>query len=166
MFKKLSTFSDKCHLNIENCKVKVQRLAKIHVVVLRANGLEKLNSNGKSSDPYCKLSLGKETVKSKMISKCTNPIWNESFDFNWYGPEFDRELNITVWNKNYWDLPMDDKMGSISIDLDDLEQEKTHAMWRRIENGQGKLFLLLTISGTTSMESETNLNFMRDKLDR
>ena len=166
MLKRVSTFSDKCHLNIQNCKIKVQRLAKIHVVLLRAKGLEKLNSNGKSSDPYCKMSLGKETVKSKMISKCTNPVWNESFDFNWYGPEFHKELNITVWNKNYWDLPMDDRMGYISVDLTDIEQEKTHQMWRRLENGKGKLFILLTISGTTSPESETNLNFMKDNLER
>ena len=164
MLRKVSTFSDKCHMSVKNCKIKVRRTAKIHIVLVKARGLAKLNSNGKSSDPYCKIALGKETVKSKMISKCTNPIWNEAFDFNWYS-EFNKELHITVWNKNYWDLPMDDRMGNIDIDLSTLEPEKTYQIWRRLANGQGKIFFLLTISGTTSKQSETNIEFMNDKLE-
>ena len=165
MLRKISTFSDRCHMSVENCKIKVQRCAKIHVVLVRAKGLAKLNSDGKSSDPYCKLSIGKETVKSKTIPKSTNPVWNEAFDFNWYS-EFNTELHLTIWNKNYWDLPMDDRMGNIDIDLNYLEKERAYPIWRQLDNGQGEVFLLVTISGTTSKESETDLNFMKDKVER
>ena len=171
MLRRVSAFSDKCHLTINNCKIKVQRSAIVHVVLGKAKGLAKLNSNGKFSDPYCKISLGKEKVRSKMIPKSINPEWNESFDLNWYS-EFDKELHIAVWNKNYWDLPMDDPLGSIAIDLSALETEHTYQIWERLENGQGKILLFLTISGTTSEIKpktnfeKTNLTFMKDKLER
>ena len=119
--------------------------------------IEKIND---STESGCE-----ESMKSKMISKCTNPVWNEAFDFNWYS-EFNKELHISVWNKNYWDLPMDDRMGNIDIDLSTLEQEKTYQFWKRLENGQGRIFFLLTISGTTSKHSETNISFMEEKLGR
>ena len=165
MFKNISTFSDKSAFNINNCKVKVQRYAKVHVVLVRARHLAKLNSNGKSSDPYCQISIGKEKVTSNMVSKCINPEWKESFDFNWYAGYGD-ELKITLWNKNYWDLPVDDCMGNTTIDLNHLEVEETHHIWKRLENGKGQIFILLTISGTTSEDSITNLKAMEYKLER
>ena len=78
--------------------------AVVHVVIVQARGLQGkaittllLNirhtshflfpflamDNGESSDPYCKLSMGKEKYKTKAIDGTVNPKWREAFDFNW-----------------------------------------------------------------------------------
>ena len=72
--------------------------AVVHVVLVQAQGLTAMDA-GMSSDPYCKLSLGKEKVKSKSKSETINPKWREAFDFNWY-EEFDNELEVSVWDKD------------------------------------------------------------------
>ncbi len=43
-----------------------------------------LDAGGTSSDPYCKVSLGREKAKTKSISGTINPKWREGFDFYWY----------------------------------------------------------------------------------
>ena len=55
--------------------------------------------NGESSDPYCKLSMGKEKYKTKSIDGTVNPKWREAFDFNWF-EEYDNEIEITIWDKD------------------------------------------------------------------
>ena len=72
--------------------------AVVHVVLVQAQSLMAMDA-GMSSDPYCKLSLGKEKFKSKSKSETINPKWRESFDFNWY-EEFDNELEVSVWDKD------------------------------------------------------------------
>lgn len=34
---------------------------------------------GGSSDPYCVISVDNKTVKTKVIKKTLNPVWNEKF---------------------------------------------------------------------------------------
>ena len=164
----MSPFSDKVKLTTKNSTINVQRTAVVHVLLIRAINLPKMNKNGKSSDPYCELSLGKKKSKSKMISKCVNPEWREAFDFNWY-KEFNDVLKITVHNKNYGELPLDDKMGHVEFNLNELEVEKTHNIWGNLQNetaNNGQIFILLTISGTTSEESPTNLTTIENNLER
>ena len=38
---------------------------------------------GLSSDPYCKLTLGREKQKTKSIGGTVNPKWREGWDFAW-----------------------------------------------------------------------------------
>ena len=49
----------------------------------RGRGLKSMDRNG-FSDPYVKLSLGRERVTSKTISKTLDPAWDETFEF--HGP--------------------------------------------------------------------------------
>lgn len=172
MLRQISQFSDKRHMMANNKKIKVRRYGVVHVVLIKAKYLARLNPDGKFSDPYCELSVGKEKVRSKMIPNSTNPEWKEAFNFDWYAG-FDDELKITLWNKKYWDSiyvrdigPVDDKMGNVNIDLKDFEVEKTHHIWKRLDNGLGRLSILLTISGTTSEDSVTNLKGVEDKIER
>ena len=165
MLRKISAFSDRCQLSLHNKKIKVQRFAVVHVVLVKATNLAKLNTDGKSSDPYCELSLGKEKVKSKMISKSIDPIWTKAYDFNWY-KGFHDMLRIEMFNKNYLDLPFDDHMGDVEYDLNELPLERTHHIWKKLQNGEGNIFILLTISGTTSDDSVTNLSVVEDRLER
>jgi len=83
--------------------------AVVHVVLVQARGLLAMDS-GESSDPYCKISLGKERFKSKSISCTINPKWREAFDLYWY-EEFDHELSVTVWDKDVGSK--DDFMGRL-----------------------------------------------------
>lgn len=49
-----------------------------------------------------------------------------------------------------------------SIDLSQLEREKTHNIWKDLEDGNGQIFLLLTISGTTQSETITDLSSYKE----
>lgn len=49
-----------------------------------------------------------------------------------------------------------------TIDLSKLEREKTHSMWKELEDGNGQIFLLLTISGTTQSETITDLTSYKE----
>ncbi|GLH08267.1 Multiple C2 and transmembrane domain-containing protein [Gryllus bimaculatus] len=48
-------------------------------------------------------------------------------------------------------------MGRCTINLSELEREKTHRIWQDLEEGAGSIFLLLTISGTTASETISDL---------
>ena len=51
----------------------------------------------------------------------------------------------------------------MSVDLKDLAPEATHNLWRDVQNGDGRLNLLVTISGTTRGDSPSNLlNYEQD----
>ena len=71
-----------------------------------------------------------------------------------------------MFNKNYLDLPFDDHMGDVEYDLNELPLERTHHIWKKLQNGEGNIFILLTISGTTSDDSVTNLSVVEDRLER
>ena len=68
----------------------------VHVVLVEAQGLRAADA-GLSSDPYCMLSLGKETFKSNTKCKTINPKWREAFDFNWKD-DWKTELEISLWD--------------------------------------------------------------------
>lgn len=72
--------------------------AVVHVVMVQARDLIAMDA-GDSSDPYCKISLGREKFKTKSISNTINPKWREGFDLYWY-EEFDSELEMTIWDKD------------------------------------------------------------------
>lgn len=93
--------------------------AVVHVVVVQARSLMAMDA-GESSDPYCRLSLGREKFKTKSISKTVNPKWREGFDLYWY-EEFDNEIEISIYDKDIGSK--DDFMGRVRIDLRDLEKE-------------------------------------------
>merc|ERR1711963_982194 len=72
--------------------------AVIHVVLVQARGLMAMDAGG-TSDPYCKIALGRERHKTKNISCTVNPKWREAFDLYWY-EELDHEMEISVWDKD------------------------------------------------------------------
>ena len=72
--------------------------AVVHVVLVQAHGLTPMDA-GETSDPYCRISLGREKQKSKSISNTVNPKWREAFDFYWY-EELDSFMEITIWDKD------------------------------------------------------------------
>jgi len=56
----------------------------IEVRLISAQDLIKADTLG-LSDPYCILSIGNQTFKSKCLKRTLNPQWNEKFMFSWDG---------------------------------------------------------------------------------
>ncbi|XP_022252034.1 multiple C2 and transmembrane domain-containing protein 1-like, partial [Limulus polyphemus] len=87
--------------------------------------------------------------------KTLNPKWIEQFDLHMYSDQ-SKMLEITVWDKDYHNK--DDIMGRCTIDLNTLEKETTHRIWKNLEDGAGSIFFLLTISGTQGTETISDLS--------
>ncbi|CAB3370491.1 Hypothetical predicted protein [Cloeon dipterum] len=130
----------------------------VTVVLIEGKNLLPMDIDG-LSDPYVKFRLGSEKYKSKVVYKSLSPSWLEQFDLHLYDDQ-SQELEITVWDKDQ--RSKDDFMGRgfgrCSIDLTKFEREKTHRFWQELEDGAGSLHLLLTISGTTSSETISDLS--------
>ena len=88
--------------------------------------------------------LASERYKTKVVYESLSPRWQEQFEMFLYDDQ-SQELEVTVWDKDQ--RSKDDFMGRTSLDLSGLQREKTHQIWLNLEDGAGKLFLLVTISG-------------------
>jgi len=86
--------------------------AVVHVVLVQATGLTAMDA-GETSDPYCKLSLGRDRHKSKAVSGTVNPKWREGFDLYWYEGMGQDDLEVSVWDKDIGSK--DDFMGRYYI---------------------------------------------------
>ncbi|CAH2058513.1 unnamed protein product, partial [Iphiclides podalirius] len=131
----------------------------VTIVLVEAKNLPAMDVDTRSSDPYCKFRLGNEKYKSKVVWKSLHPSWLEQFDLHLYDDQ-EQILEVTVWDKDK--QTKDDFLGRCTIDLSSLEREKTHSIWQELEEGNGQIFLLLTISGTTQSETITDLTSYRE----
>lgn len=126
----------------------------VHVLLVQARGVMAMDG-GTSSDPYCKITLGKEKAKTKILNNTLNPKWREAFDLNWY-EELDDFIDIAMFDHDVGGK--DDRMGRVEIDLRDLTREVSHNLWRPIKDGEGSLNVIITITGTTKSDSPSNLS--------
>jgi hypothetical protein len=94
--------------------------------------------------------LGNEKYKSKTSPRAK---WLEQFDLHLF--EEDQLLEVVVCSKNI-------NIGKCTIDLKSLPRETTHRLWNKFEDCIGEIFLLLTISGTTSSETITDLTTYKE----
>ncbi|XP_037877125.1 multiple C2 and transmembrane domain-containing protein isoform X5 [Bombyx mori] len=167
-FPKLKSRGDRIHryllkntrINDVNKRLKAQIWSSVVTIVLvEAKNLSAMDLDTRSSDPYCKFRLGNEKYKSKVVWKTLHPSWLEQFDLHLYDDQ-EQVLEVTVWDKDK--QTKDDFLGRCTIDLSKLEREKTHSMWKELEDGNGQIFLLLTISGTTQSETITDLTSYKE----
>ncbi|TRY76651.1 hypothetical protein TCAL_04074 [Tigriopus californicus] len=119
--------------------------AVVNVVLIEAKDLLAMDFEG-TSDPYCKFRLGNDRYKSKIIYETLNPKWLEQFDLNLYEDQ-PKELEITVWDKDQ--RSKDDFIGRCAVDLSHFAKDCTHDNWYDLEDGSGKIHLLISISGLT-----------------
>lgn len=96
--------------------------------------------------------LGNEKYKSKNSPRAK---WLEQFDLHLF--EEDQLLEVVVCSRNI-------NIGRCLIDLKSLPRETTHRLWNKFEDCIGEIFLLLTISGTTSSETISDLTTYREDL--
>lgn len=118
-------------------------------------GLQTPSSSSTKEDsllyPVVKFRLGNGKYKSKGTQRTCNPLWREQFDLHLFDDQ-SKLLEITVTDGNA--RRREEIIGSCKIDLKELEHEKTHAIWKDLQEGNGSIFLLLTISGTTETISD------------
>ncbi|XP_053209513.1 multiple C2 and transmembrane domain-containing protein-like isoform X2 [Panonychus citri] len=134
----------------------------VNIVLVEGKNLTPKDENG-LSDPYVKFQLGKEKHKSKVIPKSLNPIWNEQFDLHTF-PDQSKVLELFVYDRDFHGR--DDFMGKATINLNNYNQEETHSIWSDLQDGEGSILLMLTISGTLGSESISNLATRSDNTNQ
>ena len=88
----------------------------LHVRLIRGDHLAAKDSNGRS-DPFVKLSCGKQLHKSSTKRETLNPVWDEEFDFVIGMAELENKTRLRL---EVWDWDSDGKreyMGNMSLDV-------------------------------------------------
>ncbi|KAJ6726239.1 PROTEIN C2-DOMAIN ABA-RELATED 10 [Salix purpurea] len=66
-----------------------------------------------SSDPYVVITMGNQKLKTRVVKKNCNPVWNEELTLSI--TDLNAPINLTVFDKDTFTV--DDKMGDASIDI-------------------------------------------------
>ncbi|XP_067171455.1 multiple C2 and transmembrane domain-containing protein 1 [Apteryx mantelli] len=135
----------------------------VSVTLIEGRELKAMDANG-LSDPYVKFRLGHQKYKSKIVPKTLNPQWREQFDFHLY-EERGGIIDITVWDKDAG--KRDDFIGRCQIDLSALSKEQTHKLEMPLEEGEGCLVLLVTLTASAAVSiSDLSVNSLEDQKER
>ncbi|XP_037831183.1 multiple C2 and transmembrane domain-containing protein 1 isoform X4 [Kryptolebias marmoratus] len=135
----------------------------VSISLIEGRGLQPMDANG-LSDPYAKFRMGHQKYKSKTIPKTLNPQWREQFDFHLY-EEQGGFVDITVWDKDAG--KKDDFMGRCTVDLSLLSKEQTHKLDLPLEEGEGVLVLLVTLTASAAVSiSDLSVNMLDDPQER
>ncbi|NXX86656.1 MCTP1 protein, partial [Urocolius indicus] len=135
----------------------------VSVTLIEGRELKAMDANG-LSDPYVKFRLGHQKYKSKIVPKTLNPQWREQFDFHLY-EEQGGIIDITVWDKDAG--KKDDFIGRCQIDLSTLSKEQTHKLEVPLEEGEGCLVLLVTLTASAAVTiSDLSVNSLEDQKER
>uniref|UniRef100_A0A8C5X8E1 Multiple C2 and transmembrane domain containing 1 n=1 Tax=Malurus cyaneus samueli TaxID=2593467 RepID=A0A8C5X8E1_9PASS len=135
----------------------------VSVTLIEGRELKAMDANG-LSDPYVKFRLGHQKYKSKIVPKTLNPQWREQFDFHLY-EERGGIIDITVWDKDAG--KRDDFIGRCQVDLSTLSKEHTHKLEMPLEEGEGFLVLLVTLTASAAVTiSDLSINSLEDQKER
>ncbi|XP_016093761.1 multiple C2 and transmembrane domain-containing protein 1-like [Sinocyclocheilus grahami] len=135
----------------------------VSISLIEAHDLQPMDANG-LSDPYVKFRMGHQKYKSKTIPKTLNPQWREQFDFHLYD-EQGGFIDITIWDKDAG--KKDDFMGRCQVDLSLLSKECTHRLDLPLEEGEGSLVLLVTLTASAAVSiSDLSVNILDDLHER
>ncbi|XP_047674026.1 multiple C2 and transmembrane domain-containing protein 1 isoform X3 [Tachysurus fulvidraco] len=135
----------------------------VSISLIEGRNLQPMDANG-LSDPYIKFRMGHQKYKSKTIHKSLNPQWREQFDFHLYEEE-GGFIDITVWDRDA--AKKDDFMGRCQVDLSVLSKECTHKLDLPLEEGEGMLVLLVTLTASAAVSiSDLSVNMLDDPHER
>nr|XP_044989981.1 multiple C2 and transmembrane domain-containing protein 1 isoform X6 [Jaculus jaculus] len=135
----------------------------VSITLIEGRDLKAMDSNG-LSDPYVKFRLGHQKYKSKIMPKTLNPQWREQFDFHLY-EERGGIIDITAWDKDAG--KRDDFIGRCQVDLSSLSREQTHKLELQLEEGEGHLVLLVTLTASATVSiSDLAVNSLEDQKER
>ena len=90
---------------------------KLKIKVISASNLQAADS-GNTSDPFITIKQGYISVKTKVIPKQLNPVWNEEFQFGVHQTEIQiGELEIEVYDKDRFS---NDSLGLVKVPLNQI----------------------------------------------
>ncbi|XP_061478398.1 multiple C2 and transmembrane domain-containing protein 1 isoform X2 [Rhineura floridana] len=131
----------------------------VSITLIEGRELKAMDPNG-FSDPYVKFRLGHQKYKSKIMPKTLNPQWREQFDLHLY-EERGGIIDITVWDKDAG--KKDDFIGRCQVDLSTLSKEQTHKLELPLEEGEGFLVLLVTLTASAAVSiADFPINALED----
>jgi len=121
------------------------------------------------SDPYVKLSLNlkekRQDMKStKRVEKCLHPVWNEEFSFDVKSKEEKFELRVF----DHDTFGKDDKIGSTTIELDDLPQANSQLWWNILTQDQepaGRVALMFAYERLDAKSKEADAKRRNELLE-
>nr|XP_046231059.1 multiple C2 and transmembrane domain-containing protein 1 isoform X2 [Scatophagus argus] len=116
----------------------------VSIALIEGRNLIPMDPNG-LSDPYVKFRLGPQKYRSKTVPKTLSPQWREQFDLHLY-EETGGVLEITVWDRDTG--RRDDFIGRCQLDLSTLAKEHTHHLELPLEESQGSVVLLVTLTAS------------------
>ncbi|KAM8714168.1 hypothetical protein ACLKA7_014330 [Drosophila subpalustris] len=122
----------------------------VTILLVKAKDLPLAEDGSKLIDTHFKFRLGNEKYKTK--SSWTER-WLEQFDLHLF--DEDQNLELALWNRNTL-------FGKANIDLSVFQRETTHGIWKPLEDCSGEVFLMLTISGTTALETISDLKAFKE----
>jgi len=93
----------------------------VFVTLTNARNLAASDIGGRS-DPYVKIRIGRQTVKSKTVPQCLNPEWNEKLILSWTG-DSKHELELEVWDEDL--MTDDDLLGKARVNLSGISSTKS-----------------------------------------
>ncbi|XP_044131936.1 multiple C2 and transmembrane domain-containing protein 1 isoform X1 [Bufo gargarizans] len=135
----------------------------VSITLIEGQDLKAMDANG-LSDPYVKFRLGHQKYKSKTLPKTLNPQWREQFNMNLF-EEQGGIIDITVWDKDAG--KRDDFIGRCQVDLSALSKEQTHKLKLNLEEGEGCLVLLVTLTASAAISiSDLSVNCLEDQKER
>ncbi|XP_077471009.1 extended synaptotagmin-2-A [Stigmatopora argus] len=92
------------------------------------------------SDPYGVIRVGTELFQSKVIHDTVNPRWNAVYEAKVMDPD-GQNVEVQLYDE---DTDKDDKLGSVTIDVDEVAKERKVDEWFSLDDvATGKLHLRL-----------------------
>ncbi|XP_073480624.1 multiple C2 and transmembrane domain-containing protein 1 isoform X3 [Aquarana catesbeiana] len=135
----------------------------VSITLIEGQDLKAMDANG-LSDPYVKFRLGHQKYKSKTLPKTLNPQWREQFTMHLF-EEQGGVIDITVWDKDAG--KRDDFIGRCQVDLSALSKEQTHKLKLNLEEGEGCLVLLVTLTASSAISiSDLHVSCLEDQKER
>ncbi|XP_033234352.1 multiple C2 and transmembrane domain-containing protein isoform X1 [Drosophila pseudoobscura] len=122
----------------------------VTILLVKAKDLPLAEDGSKLIESHFRFRLGNEKYKSK--SSWTER-WLEQFDLHLF--DEDQNLELALWNRNTL-------YGKAVIDLSVFQRETTHGIWKPLEDCPGEVHLMLTISGTTALETISDLKAFKE----
>lgn len=110
-----------------------------------------------SSDPYVIVKMGKQKLKTSVISKSINPEWNEDLTLTVTDPSL--PVKLRVYDKDTFSL--DDKMGDAQIDINPFLE----AVKMRLESlPNGTIITKVKPNRENWLAEESNITWDDDKV--
>ena len=106
-----------------------------HLVIRLINAVDLLGADFDGfSDPYCVLTIGNTSCKSKIIKHSLTPTWNEVFEFEI--EKIDNETSLELHVIDYDTVGSDDSLGLCNVILNDLITGIEKVFWVKLEGGE------------------------------